>query len=174
LHAGGVSRVNESEVQGDAPGVLNLVSGNTNGATNISIVPPAADDVVADGAGGFSVINDAQPAGDLCTGRENLSLPGKNVGDLLNAAGVTWGNFAGGFDLHGGGQSACTSQTHSSVTGVFVPKVDYIPHHEGFQYYASTANPMHLRPSSVALIGQTRFEAHVCHVAKLRNGPYGR
>jgi phospholipase C len=137
------------------PGVLNLISGNTNGATNISIVPPAADDVVADGAGGFSVINDAQPAGDLCTGRENLSLSGKNVGDLLNAAGVTWGNFAGGFDLHGGGKPACTSQTHSSATGVFVPKVDYIPHHEGFQYYASTANPMHLRPSSVALIGQT-------------------
>jgi phospholipase C len=38
---------------------------------------------------------------------------------------------------------------------VFVPKVDYIPHHEGFQYYASTANPTHIRPTSVALIGQT-------------------
>jgi phospholipase C len=137
------------------PGVINLVSGNTNGATNISLVPPAAGDVVADGMGGFSLINDAQPAGDICTGRENLSLSGKNVGDLLNTAGVTWGNFAGGFDLHGGGNPACKSQTHTSATGVFVPKVDYIPHHEGFQYYPSTENPMHTRPSSVALIGQT-------------------
>jgi phospholipase C len=31
---------------------------------------------------------------------------------------------------------------------------DYIPHHEPFQYYASTANPTHARPSSVAAIGQ--------------------
>jgi phospholipase C len=137
------------------PGAINLISGNTNGATNISLVPPAAGDVVADGSGGFSVINDAQPAGDICTGRENLSLAGKNVGDLLNTAGVTWGNFAGGFDLHGLGKPACSSQTHTSATGVFVPKVDYIPHHEGFQYYPSTENANHLRPSSVALIGQT-------------------
>ena len=28
-------------------------------------------------------------------------------------------------------------------------KADYIPHHEPFQYYASTANPHHLPPSSV-------------------------
>ena len=65
----------------------------------------------------------------------------KNIGDLLNTAGVTWGNFAGGFNLHGGGPATCFSQTHTSVTGAFGPKVDYIPHHEGFQYYASTANP---------------------------------
>ena len=30
---------------------------------------------------------------------------------------------------------------------------DYIPHHQPFQYYASTANPKHVRPSSVAAIG---------------------
>ena len=140
------------------PGALNLVSGNTNGAINISGAPhSAAGDVVADGAGGFSVINDGQPAGDTCTSRDNLSLSGKNVGDLLNTAGVTWGNFAGGFDLgihNANGTTGC-ARTTSSATGVFVPKVDYIPHHEGFQYYASTANPSHARPSSVALIGQT-------------------
>jgi phospholipase C len=30
---------------------------------------------------------------------------------------------------------------------------DYIPHHNRFQYYASTANPKHLRPGSLAAIG---------------------
>ncbi len=31
---------------------------------------------------------------------------------------------------------------------------DYSPHHEPFQYYASTANPRHLPPTSIAAIGQ--------------------
>jgi phospholipase C len=144
------------------PGVLDLISGNTNGATNLSLVPPATADVVADGSGGFSVIEDPQPAGDVCTTRDNLSMSGKNVGDLLNTAGVTWGNFAGGFDLsitNPNGTTGCARKT-PSATGVWVPKVDYIPHHEGFQYYVSTRNPTHLRPSSIALIGQTDGSVH--------------
>lgn len=32
---------------------------------------------------------------------------------------------------------------------------DYIPHHNWFQYYASTANPQHTRPSSIAAIGSS-------------------
>src|SRR5205807_6176605 len=32
-------------------------------------------------------------------------------------------------------------------------KNDYIPHHEPFQYYASTANPHHLPPASLSAIG---------------------
>ena len=32
-------------------------------------------------------------------------------------------------------------------------KDDYIPHHEPFQYYASTANPHHLPPASLGSIG---------------------
>jgi phospholipase C len=35
---------------------------------------------------------------------------------------------------------------------------DYVPHHQPFQYYASTANPTHARPSSVQAIGSS-FEA---------------
>ena len=31
---------------------------------------------------------------------------------------------------------------------------DYSPHHEPFQYYASTANPKHLPPTSIAMIGR--------------------
>jgi phospholipase C len=32
-------------------------------------------------------------------------------------------------------------------------KADYIPHHQPFQYYTSTANPTHARPSSTSMIG---------------------
>ena len=32
---------------------------------------------------------------------------------------------------------------------------DYIPHHQPFQYYASTRNPTHARPASVAAIGHS-------------------
>ncbi|HYL60299.1 MAG TPA: alkaline phosphatase family protein, partial [Candidatus Acidoferrales bacterium] len=46
------------------------------------------------------------------------------------------------------------------VTGAFPPKVDYIPHHEGFQYFASTANLQHLRPSSIAMIGHDDGGVH--------------
>jgi phospholipase C len=42
----------------------------------------------------------------------------------------------------------------------FGTKDDYIPHHEPFQYYPSTANPHHLPPSSVGKIGQTDQANH--------------
>ena len=142
-----------------SPGVINLVAGNTNGIDPASLMMGAASDTVADGKGGLSLINDGQPGGDVCDSRDNLSFlsTAKNIGDSLNTAGVTWGNFAGGFDLtitNPNGTKGC-HRTTSSQTGVFVPKVDYIPHHEGFQYYADTSNPMHTRPSSIAKIGQT-------------------
>ncbi|HUO05467.1 MAG TPA: alkaline phosphatase family protein [Candidatus Binataceae bacterium] len=139
-----------------APGVINLISGNTNGAIDISTSPSAASDVVADGNGGFSVINDAQPAGDTCTSRDNLAMSGKNIGDELNTAGVSWGFFQGGFDLtitNPNGTTGC-HRTHTSATGEFPAKVDYIPHHQGFQYYSSTANPTHVRPTSSSTVGQ--------------------
>ena len=37
--------------------------------------------------------------------------------------------------------------------GQYGNKDDYIAHHEPFQYYASTANPHHLAPASLAAIG---------------------
>jgi phospholipase C len=86
-------------------------------------------------------------------------MQGKNIGDLLNAARIPWGGFMGGFDLgrtNANGTTGCKRSTHSTVVGTNV--VDYIPHHNWFQYYGSTANPQHARPSSVAAIGQT-FEA---------------
>ncbi|AIF47409.1 phospholipase C [Dyella japonica] len=134
-------------------GAINLASGQTNGVTQT--LNGTADEI-ADGEGGLTLIADADPIGDVCsapTGNQ-ARLGGKNIGDLLNGANITWGFFAGGFDLslvNANGTTGCARTTTSPVTKV--RKADYIPHHEPFQYYASTANPTHLRPTSVAMIG---------------------
>jgi phospholipase C len=125
-----------------SPGAINVISGNTAGATQV-VAPSGYDDI----AGG-SLIDDAQPAGDACTTRDSATMSGKNIGDLLNAAGVSWGWFEGGFDLtitNPDGSKGC-HRSHTSAVAK-VKKVDYIPHHEPFQYYASTANPTHARPT---------------------------
>ncbi|MGO4870072.1 MAG: phospholipase C [Roseiarcus sp.] len=142
------------------PGALNLVSGQTNGA----ILPPdaqidadgsyAKSAIVPDGAGGWTTIGDLDPTGDVCSKGKTASMSGKTIGDLLNAANITWGFFEGGFDLsatNADGSTGCARATTSDVTKV--KYADYIPHHQPFQYYASTANPQHKRPSSVAAIG---------------------
>ena len=48
-----------------------------------------------------SPYGDADPLGDMCstTTGETVQMTGKNIGDLLNAASITWGLFEGGFDL---------------------------------------------------------------------------
>ena len=51
-----------------------------------------------------------------------------------------------------GGTGGATTPT-STGTGNYGNKDDYIPHHEPFQYYASTANPHHLAPASLSAIG---------------------
>jgi phospholipase C len=38
---------------------------------------------------------------------------------------------------------------------------DYVPHHNPFQYYASTANPLHLPPTSLAMVGKTDQAKHL-------------
>jgi phospholipase C len=133
------------------PGALNVVSGQTDGVIQ-NINSDYA--VVPDGNGGYSLVSDTDPVGDVCSGSSQVQMGGQNIGDLLTAAGVTWGFFEGGFDLtitNPNGTTGC----HRSHTSTFVgtPKVDYIPHHQPFQYYASTANLQHTRPTSVATIG---------------------
>jgi phospholipase C len=135
------------------PGAINLISGQTNGITT-DLSPGGA--TIGDGNGGLTLISDADPLGDVCstTSGELVQFGGKNIGDLLNAAGVTWGFFEGGFNLavtNSNGSTGCKRSTTSTVTNT--KKADYIPHHQPFQYYASTANPTHARPKSVAGIG---------------------
>jgi phospholipase C len=133
------------------PGALNLVSGQTNGVTqNLG----ADFAIIGDGNGGFTVISDADPVNDACSGSGQLQVGGQNIGDLLSAAGVTWGFFEGGFDLtitNPNGTTGCNRSHTSTITGV--NKKDYIPHHQPFQYYVSTGNLPHTRPTSISMIG---------------------
>jgi phospholipase C len=80
-----------------APGAINLVSGDT-GNVGIAINGATTDgDTVPDGVGGRTLIEDAQPYYDDCSTRDAVSLTGANIGDQLNAAGLSWGWFQGGF-----------------------------------------------------------------------------
>jgi phospholipase C len=142
------------------PGAVNLVSGQTNGVVgNIN----GTGSVIADGNGGLTDIGDADPLGDVCstTTGELFSMTGPTIGDMLNTAGVTWGFFTQGFDLtvtNANGTTGCARSTTSAVTAT--KKADYIPHHEPFQYYKSTANPTHARPKGLSTIGYTDAANH--------------
>jgi phospholipase C len=135
------------------PGAIEVISGQNNGAQAVV----NASGLLADGQGGYSVIGDPEPAHDVCsnTGSGTL-MTGKNIGNLLNDAHISWGSFMGGFDLtltNANGSTGCTRSTVSPVTTRTV--TDYIPHHAWFQYYPSTANWTHARPSSLKAIGHT-------------------
>jgi phospholipase C len=133
-------------------GALNLVSGQTNG---VVVNNNAGGSVIDAGDGTFTLVSDVDPAGDVCSSSSTAQMGGQNIGDLLNKAGVSWGFFEGGFNLNivnANGTTGCHRSTTSQVTGT--TKADYIPHHQPFQYYASTANPTHVRPTSVNMIGK--------------------
>jgi phospholipase C len=140
-------------------GALNLVSGNTSGA-----IAQAG----ASGVENATVIGDPEPATYLDDCAQAPGVEEKpnaaagqanNVGDLLNAHHLTWGWFEGGFtpSSTANGKAVCATQ-HANVAGAST--ADYIPHHEPFQYYASTANPHHLPASSPDKIGQTDQANH--------------
>jgi len=134
-----------------SPGVINLVSGQTNGV--IATLNGTGDEVDG-GNGSLTLIGDADPLSDVCSNptRAQAQMGGKNIGDLLTAAGVTWGGFMGGFNLNTVNPNGTTGCKRSS-TGLAGTTGDYIPHHALFGYYASTANPNHTRPKSIAEIG---------------------
>ena len=173
-----------------SPGAINLASGDTGNvdmahtANSPSISTPTSPnaDLTANGKGGYSLTSDAQPYWDDCSTRDAVALSGQNIGDELNAAGLSWGWFQGGFKPtinydQGKAAAGATGQPTSTFiadqfktvpnpvphasnqglcdnvhpvgaalggTGQYGYKDDYIPHHEPFQYYASTANPHHL------------------------------
>jgi phospholipase C len=134
-------------------GAVNLISGQTNGVVNDA---NAAGQMVADGNGGYTLFNNADPVNEMCAATSSplVHMTGKNVGDLLNAAGVTWGFFAEGFDAtasNSNGTTGCNRSNTSATTGV--TRADYTPFINPFQFYASTANPLHARPTSIQTIG---------------------
>ncbi|WP_349898861.1 phospholipase C [Parafrigoribacterium soli] len=156
------------------PGAINLISGQTHGvkeftATGQAVTPSDSDYTVRapDANGVGTMINDPDPVYDDCSNSShskanNLAgMTGKNIGDLLSAKGVSWGWFQGGFapttPASGSTPAACLA-SHTNAAGATV--VDYSPHHQPFQYYASTANPHHVAPASDAEIGHNGQANH--------------
>lgn len=138
------------------PGAINVIAGQTNGVDSVHSTNFPGSAVIPDGQGGYTLINDDDPYGDVCstTTGTTVSFLGKNVGDLLNAAGVSWGWFQGGFDLtvtNPNGTTACGRSTVSPITGL--TEGDYVQHHAPFQYYPSTRNLTHVRPANVQIVG---------------------
>jgi phospholipase C len=167
------------------PGAINLISGQTNGLANfanvlntsttpVSLARPTHEawGDAAHTVSNITEIGDGDPLGDKCSNPalDQVQLAGRNIGDLLNDRHITWGSFMGGFDLtltnppipaNGpnpaiGATTGCLRETAPAAPGIpaFL-SVDYIPHHAWFQYYKSTSNPNHDRPSSVAAIGHS-------------------
>jgi phospholipase C len=142
------------------PGALEVVSGQTNGmrivaTTKKPFTLAKYSYYIDDGQGGLTMTGDVDPGHDVCSKpTDQAMMAGRNIGDLLNQAGIAWGGFMGGFNLgtkNANGTTGCARSTYSTVVQAKI--ADYIPHHNWFQYFASTANPTHARPSSVGAIG---------------------
>src|SRR5580704_16078782 len=136
------------------PGLLEMFAGNTNGI--VAGVGTSGNEL-ADGQGGITLVGDVDPTFDVCSPGTSVSSTARNIGDLLNAANIPWGSFVGGFNLqtiNDNGSTGCGRSSVSAVTGG--SHGDYVPHHIWFQYFASTANPTHARPTSTKAIGFTK------------------
>jgi len=156
------------------PGAINLISGDTGVAmcgptSTVSVVAPCGNTPPTDTGLRGTVHSDSDPYYDDCSkGGPNdksktIAMSGSNIGDLLNNAGLTWGWFEGGFAHCTAAHAVVAYDTLMHVNPANDPNgvsADYIPYHEPFQYYASTANPHHLPPTSVAMIGQTDQANH--------------
>jgi phospholipase C len=133
-------------------GHLNLISGQTH-ETSVATI----NGKVANG----SIIANVEAGFDDCVAAPAstpVQMTSPNVGDLLNAKGVTWGWFYADFP-----QSA----SNQPITNC--PST-YNSHYDPFQYYKSTSNPHHLPPSSVAAIGTPADQAnHNCALTDFWN-----
>jgi phospholipase C len=132
------------------PGYINIISGQTHGAT-----PYNLDNEIVNG----TIISDAEPFFDDCS-HGKAFLKGKNIGDLLNLKNITWGWFQGGFkpsNMTIDGRAICHTQ-HVNYYGINIS--DYMAIVNPFQYYKSTANPHHLPPISISNIGHTDQSNH--------------
>jgi phospholipase C len=167
-------------------GAINLISGQTG---NGQLALTFANGKVATFSP-VTVTGDPDPALDDCgadaggtvTGKATVQMTGRNIADLLNLKGVSWGWFEGGFapmpatpavvnpDGSTKTPATCNSAhiqhqygtppvlvvpnpTINPGADIHISGVDYSSHHEPFQYYASTRNQHHIRPTSVVEIG---------------------
>ncbi len=113
-----------------APGAINLVSGDTGNVdmTHTANAPSIATsaspnaDITPDGTGGYSLTSDAQPYWDDCSTRDAVALSGQNIGDELNAAGLSWGWFQGGLRPSESFSAALTATGNTGQqTSTFIP-----------------------------------------------------
>ena len=153
------------------PGAVNLISGNDGGGYAVNpttgVTEPDPGSVSPLNSSGLGTIyGDLDPAYDDCSDNSHTStspvgvLTGQNIGNVLNAKNISWGWFQGGFAPTGtnsAGYEVCGTE-HENIGGNEVE--DYVPHHDPFQYYKSTANPKHLPPTSEAAIGHTDQANH--------------
>jgi phospholipase C len=157
------------------PGALDLVAANTAGVIcgpSASVYNPpaacAAGTPPPTTGGTGTQYRDNDPYYDDCSSggtkdkSNTTAITGPTLAGPLNAAGVTWGWFQGGF-------AACTSKhpltAVDRLQGIdpatdSLTFNDYDPHHDPFQYFAATANPHHLPPSSPSMIGQADQANH--------------
>ncbi len=136
----------DSEFGTTVMGHLNLISGQTHQSNTLTVKGKVAN--------GSVIANiDPDPSLDDCATGSTIKMSGHNVGDLLSAKGVTWGWFYGDFD----------PATPAVTTGTTKPAVctaNYDAHYDPFTYYPQTANPHHLPPTSLALVGHDGDQAN--------------
>ena len=162
----------DTEFGPSTPGAVNLISGDTGtalcGPASAVINAPVCTSTPpsASGTPGTNY-SDADPYYDACSNSFNptpasdIALSGPNIGTMLDTKGVSWGWFQGGFGdcmskspPKDGPVIGLTAQGATVAQDPNDQTTDYSPHHEPFEYYASTANPMHLPPTSVATVGK--------------------
>jgi phospholipase C len=196
------------------PGALNVIAGNTfptlcaastaaalsstgddpdvfDSTGNVKPCPGGISTSAPQGStsptGAGTMVGDADPYYDNCANPDSTAAQGgRNIGDLLNNGGVTWGWFEGGFgstnyvpgkastfdpatickgkhyNIGAGVDKAgqpCTTSTPAQPIDAFCT-LDYSPHHQPFEYFASTSNPTHQPPSSVDMIGKADQANH--------------
>ncbi|HEY6492299.1 MAG TPA: alkaline phosphatase family protein [Trebonia sp.] len=176
------------------PGAVNVTSGDTAGAkalnpswdpTNPSATSTSTSIVDVSKTTGLGVLyGDNDPYYDACSDTNHTTngslavLTGTNIGDLLNQSHVSWGWFQGGFAPTSttDGLPVCGSEHELTADGTANggEVQDYVPHHDPFQFYASTANPDHLPPSSLAQIGYTDQANHQYDVSYFSDALAGK
>ena len=133
-------------------GAINLISGNNHG-----LVLSQPSSAIVDG----TQIGNVEPTYDDCpVDPVNIHFTGRNIGDLLNARGVSWGWFSDGFkptSRLADGTPVC-DETRTSKFGV--TDTVYDSGNSPFQYYQSTSNQLHLRPTSTSAIGHADRANH--------------
>ncbi len=132
----------DSEFGTTVMGHQNLIAGQTHTTSVASIKGKVANG---------SVIANVEAGFDDCVTTANgtpVQMTSKNIGDLLNAAGLSWGWFYADFPQSANAQPISTCPA------------TYNSHYAPFMYYASTSNQHHLPASSVAAIGTAGDQAN--------------